>query len=257
VVTQSIEQGNSKVTFAPERGGLITSLVLGGREVLYMDEETLNDFSKNVRGGIPLLFPNAGSIEDPRYPGLKQHGLARTSSKWEATIAPDKLSFIERLRFDEETLKVYPYKFSFEIEGQLVGEDTFILTTRVTNLETDKDLPLALGLHPYFPIKKEKKPNIIFDFPGGEVFAEEKSTWMSDGTIRIPNPGRMRVVIPDLGTLIFVASPEFKRLWVWSTFEGDFICIEPTMRDPDGLLYDPELIAPAKIFESSFSIILK
>lgn len=53
-----------------------------------MLDGTLYDRSKSVRGGIPILFPNAGFLtaeeqEDSGY-SLPQHGFARTN-EWEIT----------------------------------------------------------------------------------------------------------------------------------------------------------------------------
>ena len=58
-------EGN-EVSFSPERGGIITSLKLGGKELLYLDEETFRNPEVNVKGGIPILFPNAGPLSGLR-----------------------------------------------------------------------------------------------------------------------------------------------------------------------------------------------
>ena len=64
----------------PERGAICSRLRIGGSEVLYLDPATLADPTKNVRGGIPVLFPIAGK-PDPGS-ALKQHGFAR-NLPWE------------------------------------------------------------------------------------------------------------------------------------------------------------------------------
>ena len=53
-------EGNGQLTLAPTRGGMATRLVLGGKDVFYLDEATLADVTKNVRGGNPVLFPQPG-----------------------------------------------------------------------------------------------------------------------------------------------------------------------------------------------------
>ena len=52
----------SEVYFCGERGGIITSLKIGGKEILYFNKEIFDHKDLNVRGGIPILFPNAGPI---------------------------------------------------------------------------------------------------------------------------------------------------------------------------------------------------
>ena len=65
----------------PARGGIVTALAVGGRDLLFLDRATLEDPAKNVRGGIPILFPFAGKLEDERFlpagTRMKQHGFGR------------------------------------------------------------------------------------------------------------------------------------------------------------------------------------
>src|ERR1035437_2131349 len=96
----------SQVSYCPERGGLITSLIFRGREILYMDEDTLRNPKVSVKGGIPVLFPNAGPIDSPQFPGLKQHGFAR-DLQWQANKKAD--TFLLTLTSDDETKKVFPF----------------------------------------------------------------------------------------------------------------------------------------------------
>ncbi len=72
----SISSGATQVRIAPERGGLVTSFSIHNAETLYLDRGTFNDENKNIRGGIPLLFPNAGPLKGGLY-NLPQHGFAR------------------------------------------------------------------------------------------------------------------------------------------------------------------------------------
>src|SRR5688572_15677521 len=79
----TLRDGDSVVAIAPERGGIATRFDVGDRRVLFMDQETLRDPTKNVRGGVPVLFPTPGKLFDDRwsYAGKagvqKQHGFAR------------------------------------------------------------------------------------------------------------------------------------------------------------------------------------
>src|SRR5688572_9594273 len=75
---------DNRAVIAPQRGALLTSWQIAGRELLYMDDSTLHDTTKNVRGGIPVLFPSPGKLlsDTFAYKGrigtdLKQHGFAR------------------------------------------------------------------------------------------------------------------------------------------------------------------------------------
>ena len=69
----AIVSGCTQAKIAPARGGLLTSFSVDNTEIFYLDRETFNDVIKNVRGGIPLLFPNAGPLKVSLY-NLPQHG---------------------------------------------------------------------------------------------------------------------------------------------------------------------------------------
>src|SRR6185436_17503739 len=97
----------------PARGAIVSRLSVRGREVLYLDRATLEDLSKNVRGGIPLLFPFAGKLENDALltagTTMKQHGFGRNMA-WsvdEQTPGGARLS----LKADADTRALYPFDF--------------------------------------------------------------------------------------------------------------------------------------------------
>lgn len=63
---QNAETGDF-VTINPERGGIVTKLHLGGKEILYLNEEIYGDRERYIRGGIPILFPIVGKLENDIY----------------------------------------------------------------------------------------------------------------------------------------------------------------------------------------------
>ena len=73
---------------APERGGIIIGYGVEGTELLYLNNETFQDEEANVRGGIPILFPISGQLENGEYEWegisytMKNHGFAR-NMPWE------------------------------------------------------------------------------------------------------------------------------------------------------------------------------
>jgi hypothetical protein len=56
--TVLLQSASSRVLVAPERGAIVTRFLVEDRPVLYLDESTLLDPKKNVRGGNPVLFPS-------------------------------------------------------------------------------------------------------------------------------------------------------------------------------------------------------
>lgn len=77
------EKTKSWFTVCPERGGIITEFGVGGKEQLYLDQETLFNKRKSIHGGIPILFPIAGKLADDKYTWdghtyeMANHGFAR------------------------------------------------------------------------------------------------------------------------------------------------------------------------------------
>ena len=246
---------NGEASFCKERGGIITSLKLKGKEILFLDEETFKNTNENVKGGIPILFPNAGPIiESEEFPNLKQHGFAR-NSKWQKEEIENR--FCEILSSDEETKKSYPYDFKFSLRGSFKEDGSFVINQEIENKENNKELPLSMGLHPYFKVRSEDKKNIKFNFEGGKEIEEQFETWANGKAVSIDNPkfknpnAVLEIEIPSLGKLTINPSSEYKKIWVWSMPEKDFICVEPVMRDKNGLIDDPEKVKPNEILKTS------
>ena len=247
--------GNT-ATFSAERGGLITSLKLQGKEVLYLDEETFNNKESNVKGGIPVLFPNAGPVPDDlkteELKNLKQHGFAR-EVPWNSVVHAN--GFTQVLESSTKTKESYPYDFKLSLEGTFEDNNSFTVNQIIENKEAEKELPVSSGLHPYFAVPLEEKKNIEFDFEGGDVVKEKFEIWANGKAVSIPNPGtQMKITIPTIGTLVLEASKEYERIWVWSMPEKDFICVEPVMRDKGGIVTNPTNIKPGESVTARFNI---
>ena len=256
----TIENGlGDSVSFSLERGGIIRSLKLSSTEILYMDPKTFNNPKVNVRGGIPILFPNSGPIQ-----GLPQHGFARTSSSWQRIEESKRGYFKERLFASNESYahEEYKYPFILEMEGLLDGPGKFRLTQSVRNAaplsSTPVEMPVAMGLHPYFRVPKGMRDKISFDFPRGKILDQNRNKWMNDGTVSFDNPmTTMYVDIPEIGKLAIEASPLYRKIWVWSKeseTDEDFICIEPVVGDEGTLTANPLLLKPGEVARGEMSI---
>jgi galactose mutarotase-like enzyme len=252
-------QDSNAVSFSPDRGGMITSLKLRGEEILYFDEDTFKDKKMSVRGGIPILFPNVGLIPDElkdnggeKFSNLKQHGFAR-NMKW--SYKKIQNGFIENIKSNNITKKVYPYDFDLTISGFFEKDGTFTIYQSVKNLDKIENLPISSGLHPYFKVSNSEKKNIKFNFKGGYVAENKNEEWINEGTLFLDNVDiPIEIIIPDLGILTLNISKEYKKIWIWSQKGKDFICIEPAMRDLGGIVYDPVIINPSETYSASFNI---
>ena len=125
----SISSGDIRVKIAPKRGGLVTSFSINSTEILYLDRETFDDITKNVRGGIPLLFPNAGPLNCGLY-NLPQHGFARRMP-WHI-IEQNLNSITQQLLPDEETSENYPFNFELKLKLE-VGNNKLTHSLTIKN----------------------------------------------------------------------------------------------------------------------------
>lgn len=254
-------QEGDEASYCLERGGIITSLKFRGKEILYLDEETLKNKEVNVKGGIPILFPNAGPVDSPRFPNLKQHGFARDSSNWKTQKV--QYGFQESLVPNDKGNISYPYNFILFMQAQFEKNGSFTINQKVENLEDYKELPISMGLHPYFKVPSGEKKNIKFNFEGGKYVEEQFDKWSNGQFISIDNPkikdpmAKMEIVFPNMHTLIIDPSLEYKKIWVWSMVDKDFICVEPVMRDVGGLANDPQKIRPKEKFSASVNFDIK
>lgn len=135
-------------------GAELTSIKRNGTQYLWHGKEY---WKRNA----PILFPIVGRlvndeviIEGNKY-NMGQHGFARDMEFLE--IESTKTSVTYLLKYDEETLKKYPYKFELYVSYKL--EDNFIdVEYKIKNVD-DKKIMFCIGGHPAFswPIMPNEK----------------------------------------------------------------------------------------------------
>ena len=145
---------NNLINFCPRRGGLITNWVFNERQILYFDKKRFLDKNKSIRGGIPILFPICGNLENKSLFGdnfldLMQHGFAR-DQEWNYELNKFNNTLCLTLSDNEITRKYYPYQFELKIEIALNNE-ILIFEIEIFNKSNNK-MPVNFGLHPYFNI---------------------------------------------------------------------------------------------------------
>ncbi|OOM82096.1 aldose 1-epimerase [Clostridium puniceum] len=132
----------------------------------------------------PILFPIIGKVVDSKYRvngktyKLPQHGLARTSEFSLVENNNDEITF--ELRYSEDTLKVYPYKFSLKSNYKLEGS-TVIVTYTVENVD-EMPIHFSIGSHPAFlcPIDKDDTLNDCY-IEFNEVESSKRITLTKEG----------------------------------------------------------------------------
>jgi galactose mutarotase-like enzyme len=240
-----LSHGDVVVEVAPQRGALVTSLRVAERDVLFLDRATFEDPTKNVRGGIPILFPFAGRLAGdaflPAGTQMKQHGFVR-SRPW---VVREERSDGVRLSFvpDAETRALYPYEYDLEFDVQLLRRG--VQVELMIHNTGSRPLPAAPGWHPYFRSPAARKADIASDSVALAGRPTDEREF--DFGLEAPATGRTRFEIPALGNLRVAFSPAMRHLQFWSQPARDFVCIEPFYGPENTVNTDARLdVAPGR-----------
>jgi galactose mutarotase-like enzyme len=245
-LTLTDDQTGATAAIAPARGGLVTRFDVGDRRILFMDDATLRDPSKNVRGGVPVLFPSPGKLAGDTwaYAGntgaLGQHGFARNLA-WRVEHAGAAAATLA-LTANAETRARFPWEFAVEQTFTLRGM-TLRLEQRVTNRDTTA-MPFGFGFHPYFFVPDAAKRATTIATRATRAFDN-----VAKQTIALPAaPGAgpaIDLTRPEVdlhlldhgstaselaspgGTVQLRGSAEYTHWVVWTLAGRDFVCLEP------------------------------
>lgn len=106
----------------------------------------------------PVLFPFVGSLKNKEYTfegktyQMNQHGFAR-DMEFEFLSKTENSIWFE-LKYNEETLNKYPFKFSLKI-GYELNENNLKVMWKVQNLD-NKKMYFSIGAHPAFLVPFEE-----------------------------------------------------------------------------------------------------
>lgn len=239
-------------------GAELTSIKYHGEEFLHQGEKVLDSNGKVYwKRRAPILFPIVGSLKNnttiingEKFEML-QHGFARD-------MKFDMLKISERehiyvLRYNQETLKMYPFKFELYV-SYLIDNNKLIVKYKVKNLD-DKTMFFGIGGHPAFAINlKENKYRLEFDekeenakfyqldnglisyknnYINKSIMSNDKSisigkdTFTHDAIIMGNLKSKKIRLIENNNTRLVLDFTGFKYLGIWSKKNAPFICIEP------------------------------
>jgi len=221
-------------------------------------------------GRAPLLFPIVGALAGGRYRlgsatyTLPRHGFARVKRFDVVDASPDAATL--RLKADEATLAVYPFRFELDVHFALDGA-TLSVTTSVRN-RGDDDMPASIGYHPGFrwplPFGRPRSSHFIefaMDEPdparrlnaAGLLTPERHPTPISHRYLKLEDAlFQDDVIIFDQirsrhvtygaedGPRIRLSFPDAQYLGIWTKPRAPFICMEPWhgIADPEGFTGD-------------------
>jgi galactose mutarotase-like enzyme len=235
------DQAHSAVSIVPARGAIATRFRVGDRELLYLDQATLLDRQKNVRGGVPVLFPSPGKLEGDHFArgdahgSMKQHGFAR-DLPWDvvATSKGDCAQASLVLVANDATRTAFPWDFRLTITFSLAAA-RLRLDVRVEN-GSRRTMPFAFGIHPYFHVIDKARAQIatkatrafdnvkkeVVSIDGFDLTAPELDLHLLDhfGT-------ESAISFGDGSRVAIRGSAEMTRWVVWTVQGKDYVCLEP------------------------------
>ena len=248
------------------------------------------------KGRAPILFPIVGALAQGQYRldghsySLSRHGFAR--DRLFALVEASPAGALFRLDWDEETFRLYPFRFQFDLHFA-VTDATLRMTATVRNLDEDTTLPASVGFHPAlrWPLpygepraahflefeKDEPAPIRRLDAQGllspqnfatpvrGRRLELRDELFTADAIIFDNIASRRLSFGAEKGPRIEIEFPGMPYLGVWTKPGAGFICIEPWhgIADPTGFSGDfaakpgIALLAPGTERTFAMSITLK
>ncbi len=199
----------------------------------------------------PNLFPIVGSLIDHEYLyngksySLSHHGFARDLEF--DLLHQSEHSICLVLQHTEDTLKAYPFKFTFLVTYKL-DNNSLTQTFRVINND-QVNIPVSFGGHPAFNAMPIEDFEIVLDSNENAVCHKLDGPYICDETYDVITDNKIRLTksIFDSDALIFkelnsstltlkqissdyaitVDISEFPYLGIWAKPGAPFVCIEP------------------------------
>lgn len=262
-----LRSDRSSALVAPERGGMVTRWQVDGEPVLFLDEASLLDRTKNVRGGSPVLFPSPGRLAGDRYArdghegAMGQHGFARNAA-WDVVhAATDEVTL--RLGANDASRAVFPWDFVATLRYSLLGP-----TLRIEQRFESRGaapMPFGAGFHPYFHVPDASKARARVPTRATRAWDNARR---AEVTLTSPidlTEAEVDLHLLDHGSSVasvergdgrrieIRASAEYRRWVVWTLAGRDFVCLEPWTCPANALNTGQDLLvaeagAPVELF---------
>lgn len=209
--------------------------------------ENLYQGSELKRTGIPTLFPYYGDTD--KYGD--SHGLGRNSFYEITKVERNKISMrlkSESTFIPSEAKQNYPFPFETTLTTEALDDGSLLCTMEVENTG-DGDLPIAPGLHPYFPEDINDKKSLQIEGVEGFNPYIDWETHPPDDEYPYSGKAIMKFSKKDI-TIEDVTDggPVTTHFVVWSQGvnkkDKNFVCGEPVTRENRGIDTDPILIRP-------------
>ncbi len=237
----NIENKNFKITIN-EVGALLRSFYDKNRkkECLWGGDRNIWPHQDVVI--FPIIGPGTTNMQSVKRE-INQHGFPRYSTYTGKQISKVEAEF--SLKYNKETLKLYPYKFELVVNYKVYGNS--LLYKFIVINHGDKKMPFMLGSHPgfligegatleipndeFYPLKNGLVVNEITSRPLGNKFLIKKDIFKKYETVVLDNSkGNQKYILhtgaPD--NYVYIYKLNSPLVAVWSNANGgDYICVEP------------------------------
>lgn len=241
----------------------------------------------NIFPSVGRMYKNVYTYEGKEY-SLRTHGIARYRVFRLDERTATKLVFA--LTQDEDSLKEYPFRFTFRIRYEL--KDNLLKISMSVKNDDEKELIFALGEHPGFnvPFANGSFDDYYLEFPERTkvvMHTLSENKYMTGDKLPLPLTDGVKlplqhelfdndaVIVGNTcrsvslknksdSRAVTVDYPDFRYLGIWHTPQTDapFVCIEPWTALPategktDDLKTKADMLrlAPGKTYETTWSI---
>lgn len=167
-----IDHPKGKAAISLFGGHVISYQPVNEKEIIWLSENVDLSGKKPIRGGIPICWPWFGKAAEP------SHGFVRTR-EWSLNQHRENENGVIvslRIQHSDETLAIWPYEFSLELQVELA--DSLKVSLITTNKST-KSFKFGGALHTYFDIGDIHQTQVT---KLGEHYIEAKKSHVSNQT---------------------------------------------------------------------------
>jgi aldose 1-epimerase len=194
--------GDLEAVFLPAHGMLGASLRHRGVEILRRVEDLEAAAARGSSAGIPLLYPWANRLAEPRYRvlgkevvldvsspllhldehGLPMHGVPWSLLSWVVTEARQDFIAAQLEWSSNDLLAVFPFRHRVELSAILRPDSLTLETTLVASSESP--VPVCFGFHPYFGFPEPSRAKWQLQLPAmRKLLLDSRGIPTGDGEI--------------------------------------------------------------------------
>jgi aldose 1-epimerase len=289
---RTLVAGDLQAVFLPDHGMLGASLRYQGVEILRRVEDLEAAAARGSSAGIPLLYPWANRLAEPRYRvlgkeivldqsspllhldehGLPMHGVPWSLLSWVVTEARDDFLAARLEWTGSDLLAVFPFRHRVELAGMLRSDS---LTVEITVVPcSDGPVPVSFGFHPYFGFPEPSRSKWRLELPAmrklvvdergipigeeepfGGFDAELGENSFDDG-FALPEEQMTFSVAGSTGRVSLDLLEGYRYAQVFAPKDKDYVALEPMTAPTSALTSGRGLrfVRPSERFRAAFRI---